>query len=83
MLLRASKLFPEDDSRVHAVYCIRGKDVAFYAGKRQMRRGNSTEVDTVEGDQGQEGSVLVRTTSDSDREGEVSLSGGYGRNTSE
>ena len=62
MLLRASKLFPEDDSRVHTMYCLREKDVAFYAGKRQMRRGKSPEVDTVEGDQGQEGSVLVRTT---------------------
>ena len=48
-----------------------------------MRRGNRPEVDTVEGDQGQEGYVLVRTTSDSDREGEVTLSGGYGRNTFE
>ena len=36
-----------------------------------MRRGNSPEVNTVEGDQGQEGYVLVRTTSDRDRRSEV------------
>ena len=32
MLLRASKLFAEDDDRVHAVYCLREEHVAFYAG---------------------------------------------------
>lgn len=34
MLLRASNLFAEDVGRVHAVYCLSGKDVAFYARER-------------------------------------------------
>ena len=29
LLLRKSDLFTEDDSRVHAVYCLRGGDVAW------------------------------------------------------
>ena len=41
LLLRASELFVEDDGRVHAVYGLRGGDVAFYAGERQMEGGSS------------------------------------------
>ena len=35
LLLRASELFAEDDGRLHAVYCLRRGDVAFYVGERQ------------------------------------------------
>lgn len=34
ILLRVSELLAEDDGRVHTVYCLRGGDVAFYAGER-------------------------------------------------
>ena len=34
MLLRGSDLFAEDFGGVHAVYCMSGKDVAFYARER-------------------------------------------------
>ena len=42
LLLRASELFAEDDGRVDAVYCLRGGNVAFYAGERQVEGGSST-----------------------------------------
>ena len=48
LLLRASELFAEDDGRVHALYCLRGEDVAFYVGERQVEGGSSPEVGTVE-----------------------------------
>ena len=48
MLLRISELFAEDDGKVHATYSLRGEDVSFYAGKRQVGGGNSPGVDTVE-----------------------------------
>ena len=47
LLLRASELFAEDDGRVHAVYCLRGGDLAFYAGERQVEGESSPDVDTV------------------------------------
>ena len=48
LLLRASELFAEDDGRVHAVYCLRGGDVVFYAGERQVEGGKSPWIDKVE-----------------------------------
>ena len=41
-------MFAEDDGRVHAVYYLRGGDVAFYAGDRQVEGGSSPGVDTEE-----------------------------------
>ena len=71
ILLRASELFAEDDGSVHAVYGLRGGDLAFYAGKQQVEGGRSPGIDTAKvrlrgskGDQGQKGAVLVRTKSD-------------------
>ena len=62
LLPRASELFAEDDGSVHAVYGLRGGDVAFYEGEWQVEEGSSPEVDTVEvrfrgskGDQGRRG----------------------------
>ena len=50
ILLKASELFAEDDDgRVHAVYCLRGGDAAFYADERLVEGGNVPGVDTVEG----------------------------------
>ena len=46
LLLRATELFVEDDSSVHAVYGLRGGDVAFYAAERQVEEGRSLEVNT-------------------------------------
>ena len=37
-----------DDGSVHAVYCLRGGDVAFYAVEWQVEGGSSPEIDTVE-----------------------------------
>ena len=34
ILLRASEFFAEDDGSVHAVCCLRGGDMIFYAGER-------------------------------------------------
>ena len=48
LLLRVSELFPEDDGSVHAVYDLRGGDVAFYEGERQVEEGSNPKVDTVE-----------------------------------
>jgi len=48
MSLPLSELFAEGDGRVHAVYCLRGGDVAFYAGECQVKRGNSPKGDMVE-----------------------------------
>lgn len=48
MLERASELFAEDDGRVHALYCVRGGDVTFYAGERQKEGGSSLGIDTVD-----------------------------------
>lgn len=36
VLLRASELFADDDGDVHAMYCLRGRDVAFQPGKRKV-----------------------------------------------
>ena len=47
LLLRASELFAEDDGRVHAVYCLRGGVVAFYAGERQVEGGSSPGIGWV------------------------------------
>lgn len=65
MLLRASVLFAENDGQVHANYRLR-RDLAFYAGERQLEEGNSPEMDKVEvrfrgseDDQGRNGTVLV------------------------
>ena len=62
LLLRASKLFTEDGSRVRAVYCLRGGDVTFYAGERQVEIGSGPRIDIVvvhfrgsKGDQGRRG----------------------------
>ena len=78
LLLRASELFAEDDGSVHAVYCLSGGDVAFYAGERQVEGGSSTGIDKVEvrfrgskGDQGRRGAVLVRTKGDRGTGGET------------
>ena len=38
LLLRASELFAEDDGSVHAVYGLRGGDVAFSEGERQVKK---------------------------------------------
>ena len=46
--LRATELFAVDDGRVHAVYCLRGGDVTFYAGERQVEGGSSPGIDKVE-----------------------------------
>ena len=74
LLLRASELYAEDDGKVHAVYCLRGRDVAFFVGERQVKAGDSPGVDTVEvrfkgskGDQGRKGAVLVRTEGEGGR----------------
>ena len=40
-------MFAEDDESVHAVYCRRGGDGAFYAGERQVEGGSSPRRDTV------------------------------------
>ena len=71
LLLRASKLLAEDDGRVHTVNGLRGINVAFYEGERQVEEGSSPAVDTVEvrfrgskGDQSRRGAVLVRTRGD-------------------
>ena len=48
MLLSASELFAEDEGGVHAVYCIKREDDAFYAGERQVEGGRSPGVDTAE-----------------------------------
>ena len=78
MLLRASELSAEDYGRVHVIYSLRERDVAFYAGERQVKRGDRPEVNTVEehfrgskGDQGRKGVVLVRIKSDGHNGGEV------------
>ena len=47
LLLRVSNLFAEDDGSIHAVYCLRGGDVAFNTSERQVEGGRSPEVDTV------------------------------------
>ena len=67
-------MFAEDDESVHAVYCRRGGDGAFYAGERQVEEGSSPEVNTVEVwfrgskvDQGRRGEVLVRIRGDRGR----------------
>ena len=76
--LGASELFAEDDGILHAVYCFRGRDVAFYAGEWQEEGRRSPEIDTVEvrfrgfkGDQGRKWAVLVRTGTDGSRGGEA------------
>lgn len=68
ILMRVSELFAEEDGRVHVVYFLIGKGVAFYTDEWQVERGNHPGVDPVEvtfrgskGDQGQKGAVLVRT----------------------
>ena len=78
LLLRASELYAEDSGRVHAQYCLRRKDIAFFAGNRQVEAGGDPGVDTVEirfrgskGDQSRRGAVLVRTKGDGDRGGEA------------
>lgn len=48
MLLRASELFADDDGRVYPVNYVIGEDVVFCAGDRQVKRGDSPEVDAVE-----------------------------------
>lgn len=49
ILLRALELFGENIiGGVHAVYCLRGGHVAFYAGEQQVEGGNSLGEDTVE-----------------------------------
>ena len=72
------KVFTEDDESIHTVYSLRGGDVALYAGERQVERGSSPEVDSVEvrfreskDDQGRRGAVLVRTRGDRKRGGET------------
>ena len=74
LLPRVSELFAEDDGRVRTVYCLRGEDVAFYTGERQVEGRSSPEKDTLEvcfrrskGDQGRRGAVLVRTRGDRGR----------------
>lgn len=37
--------FAEDDGRMHAVYCLRGEDVALYGDERRMGAGKSPDVD--------------------------------------
>ena len=78
LLLRASELYAEDDGKVYAVNCLKGRDVAFFAGERQIMAGDSPGVDTVEvrfrgskGDQGRKGAVLVRTKGDGGGGGEA------------
>ena len=78
LLLRASEVFAEDDGRVHAVYCLRGGDVAFYAGERQVEEGSSPGIDKMEvrlggskGDQGRKVAVLVRARDDRGTRGET------------
>ena len=39
-------MFAEDDGSVHAVYGLRGGDVAFYVAERQVEEGSSPEVNT-------------------------------------
>lgn len=41
-------MFAWDDGREHVVYCLRGDDVTFHAGERQVERGDIPEMDTVE-----------------------------------
>ena len=48
ILLRVSELFAEDDGSMHIVYCLRGGDVAFYAGERQVEGGSIPGRDTME-----------------------------------
>ena len=48
ILLRASGMFAEENGSVHAVYCLRVEDVAFYAGERQVEGRSSSTVKTVE-----------------------------------
>ena len=48
ILLRVSELFPENDGRMHAVYCLRGGDVGFWADECQWQRENSPEMDALE-----------------------------------
>ena len=78
ILLRASELFAEGDGSVHAMYCLRGGEAAFYAGERQVEGGSIPEVDMVEvrsrrskGNQGQKGAVLVRTKGGGSKGGET------------
>ena len=68
ILLRASEVFAEDDGSVHAVYCLRGGNLAFYAGERLVVRGSSPVVNTAEvrfrrskRGQGRKKAVLGRT----------------------
>ena len=48
MLLRTSELSAEHDARVHVVHCLRGDNVASYAGGQQVKGGDSQEVEAVE-----------------------------------
>lgn len=63
-MLRASVLYAENDEKVHAVYCLRSEGITLVAAKRQVEKGSTTGVNTVEvifkgskGDQGREGAV--------------------------
>ena len=56
---------------VNPAHCLTRRDVAFFAGDRQLRRLQWSDVDRVEvrfrcnkGDQAQAGSVVVRTRSE-------------------
>lgn len=59
-------LFTEDDGRVRAGYCLRGEDVAFLVGERQVEGGNSpgntikVQFTGSKGDQGGKMAVLLR-----------------------
>lgn len=50
LLTEGVGILTEDDSRAHAVYCLRGEDVAFYAGECQVEEegNNNPEVNAVE-----------------------------------
>ena len=68
LLLRASELFAENASgRVHDVYGLRRRDVAFFAGKVQLTGKERDRADRMEvhfrgskGDQARKGAVLTR-----------------------
>lgn len=47
VLLRATEWIAGDEGRVHIVYCLKIRGVAFYAGERQVERGDRPELDTV------------------------------------
>ena len=76
--LRASELFTEDHGKLHAVCCLSGVDVVFYAGERQVKGGSSPGIDTVEvrfrgskGDQARKREMLGRTNDDGNKGGDA------------